>query len=266
MPCRGLVGAIRVGLRSEAQFLGRGFRLTASTTYDELDRLTSATAAPPKARYYGGVVGRFISPDPMGVDPKTGGNFNRYWYANNNPYKYTDPDGRLADTILDIGFVAYSTYAFITEPSWTNAAALGADVVGAVVPFATGLGAGVRAANAGADVAHGVDAARATDAAADSAGKLYHYTDAAGAQGVQDSGEILPGADGRVYLTTDKVSAEDASNALFMGRGGDKGSHVVEVDVRSGVQLQPGTQPNELIHEGAIREGRQATLRVREND
>jgi len=110
-----------------------------------------------KARYYGGVVGRFISPDPMWVDTKTGENFNRYWYANNNPYKFTDPDGRLADTILDIGFVAYSTYALITEPSWTNAAALGADVVGAVVPFATGLGAGVRAANAGADIAHGVD-------------------------------------------------------------------------------------------------------------
>jgi len=50
------------------------------------------------------------------VDPKTGENFNRYWYANNNPYKFTDPDGRLADTILDIGFVAYSTYALITEP------------------------------------------------------------------------------------------------------------------------------------------------------
>jgi hypothetical protein len=23
-----------------------------------------------------------------------GANFNRYWYANNNPYKFTDPDGR----------------------------------------------------------------------------------------------------------------------------------------------------------------------------
>jgi RHS repeat-associated protein len=47
-----------------------------------------------KARYFGGVVGRFVSPDPVGVDPTSGGNFNRYWYANNNPYKFTDPDGR----------------------------------------------------------------------------------------------------------------------------------------------------------------------------
>jgi hypothetical protein len=24
-----------------------------------------------------------------------GANFNRYWYANNNPYRYSDPDGRI---------------------------------------------------------------------------------------------------------------------------------------------------------------------------
>jgi RHS repeat-associated protein len=37
---------------------------------------------------------RFISPDPVGVSGSNGGNFNRYWYANNNPYTYVDPDGR----------------------------------------------------------------------------------------------------------------------------------------------------------------------------
>lgn len=36
----------------------------------------------------------FLSVDPVGVDTTTGGNFNRYWYANDNPYRYTDPDGR----------------------------------------------------------------------------------------------------------------------------------------------------------------------------
>jgi len=40
------------------------------------------------------VVGRFLSVDPVGADANTGGNFNRYWYANNNPYRFTDPDGR----------------------------------------------------------------------------------------------------------------------------------------------------------------------------
>lgn len=37
--------------------------------------------------------GRFVSMDPSGVDVSSGGNFNRYWYANNNPYAYVDPDG-----------------------------------------------------------------------------------------------------------------------------------------------------------------------------
>ena len=51
-----------------------------------------------KARYYDPVAMRFISPDPVYVDLVTGGNFNRYWYANNNPYTFIDPDGRQAVT------------------------------------------------------------------------------------------------------------------------------------------------------------------------
>jgi uncharacterized protein RhaS with RHS repeats len=50
-------------------------------------------------RYYDPVIGRFYSNDPVDMlghmqkgNPTMG--FNRYAYANNNPYKYTDPDGR----------------------------------------------------------------------------------------------------------------------------------------------------------------------------
>lgn len=49
-----------------------------------------------KARYYSGIVGRFISADPVGVDTTSGENFNRYWYANNNPINNVDPDGQAA--------------------------------------------------------------------------------------------------------------------------------------------------------------------------
>ncbi|MGR4876191.1 RHS repeat-associated core domain-containing protein [Pseudoxanthomonas sp. LARHCG66] len=45
-------------------------------------------------RYYDPTIGRFLSVDPVTADGSSGGNFNRYWYANNNPYKFTDPDGR----------------------------------------------------------------------------------------------------------------------------------------------------------------------------
>jgi RHS repeat-associated protein len=47
-------------------------------------------------RYYDPQVGRFLSVDPVTADSANGQNFNRYWYANNNPYKFTDPDGRQA--------------------------------------------------------------------------------------------------------------------------------------------------------------------------
>ena len=44
-----------------------------------------------QARYYDPVIGRFYSNDPVGITNVH--TFNRYAYANNNPYKYTDPFG-----------------------------------------------------------------------------------------------------------------------------------------------------------------------------
>jgi len=59
------------------------------------DAATGLTYA--QQRYYDPVLARFLSADP--VPPKdTGVNFNRYWYANDNPYKFTDPDGRCTIT------------------------------------------------------------------------------------------------------------------------------------------------------------------------
>jgi len=47
-------------------------------------------------RYYDPIAGRFMSLDPLVTDGNTGALFNRYNYANNNPYRFTDPDGRLS--------------------------------------------------------------------------------------------------------------------------------------------------------------------------
>jgi RHS repeat-associated protein len=45
-------------------------------------------------RYYDPVAGRFLSIDPVTTNANTGSSFNRYNYAENNPYRYVDPDGR----------------------------------------------------------------------------------------------------------------------------------------------------------------------------
>ncbi|MDP3614975.1 MAG: RHS repeat-associated core domain-containing protein, partial [Rubrivivax sp.] len=45
-------------------------------------------------RYYDPIAGRFLSVDPVVTDASSGSHFNRYVYAENNPHKYVDPDGR----------------------------------------------------------------------------------------------------------------------------------------------------------------------------
>lgn len=64
-------------------------------------------------RYYDPLIGRFYSNDPVGVlgHMKRGNSvigFNRYIYANNNPYKYRDPDGEFVQAIIGgaIGFAS----------------------------------------------------------------------------------------------------------------------------------------------------------------
>jgi uncharacterized protein RhaS with RHS repeats len=47
-------------------------------------------------RYYDPLCGCFVSTDPVGA---LSGPFNRYWYANANPYRFRDPDGRKCSTV-----------------------------------------------------------------------------------------------------------------------------------------------------------------------
>jgi uncharacterized protein RhaS with RHS repeats len=50
-------------------------------------------------RYYDPGIGRFLSVDPVSTNANNGANFSRYWYGNNNPYRFTDPDGRLVKEV-----------------------------------------------------------------------------------------------------------------------------------------------------------------------
>ena len=58
-----------------------------------------------KARYYDPEIGRFYSNDPAGFSTGNPFSFNRYAYANNNPYKFVDPDGRDAIKITYVGYL-----------------------------------------------------------------------------------------------------------------------------------------------------------------
>lgn len=59
-------------------------------------------------RYYDPLNGQFISVDPVAVRTESGAGFNRYNYASNNPFSFSDPDGRwptsIHERIIDKAF------------------------------------------------------------------------------------------------------------------------------------------------------------------
>lgn len=55
-------------------------------------------------RYYDPIIGRFMGNDPIGFRDVY--SFNRYAYANNNPYRYVDPDGENALAINGMRMMA----------------------------------------------------------------------------------------------------------------------------------------------------------------
>ena len=135
--------------------------------YDEYGRVTRETGTVPipfgfagglydrdtklvrfGARDYDPETGRFTAKDPLSFE---GGDTNLYGYALGDPVNVTDSTGMILDTLVDIGFIAYDLYKIGSSlangcgVSGTDLLALGADVAGALIPFATGGGAAVRA-------------------------------------------------------------------------------------------------------------------------
>lgn len=101
-------------------------------------------------RYYEPETGRYISPDPIGL----AGGLNVYGYALQNPLSYTDPDGLAPDALIDLVLIAYDLASLAYNKlkdcdTSLDEASLAANVTGLLIPGATGLGLGVRAASKG---------------------------------------------------------------------------------------------------------------------
>lgn len=73
-------------------------------------------------RYYDSDLGRFLSVDPVSAYSSPVSNFNRYWYANNNPYKFTDPDGREVRFALKEGATVVDQIATMAHVSFSKTA------------------------------------------------------------------------------------------------------------------------------------------------
>lgn len=101
------------------------------------------------ARWYNPQIGRFMSMDPAGVDLNNVQSFNRYAYANNNPYRFVDPDGRIPiPVIFALGRAVYPLLV-----AGVDAWALSADAPGtrggfSKTPVADGVQQGISTARA----------------------------------------------------------------------------------------------------------------------
>ncbi|MFC3654570.1 RHS repeat-associated core domain-containing protein [Xanthomonas hyacinthi] len=76
-------------------------------------------------RYYDQSIGRFLSSDPISAI-SADASFNRYRYANNNPYKFTDPDGRNAvvlEAVIPLAIFATVYYVGTTPEQREQVAA-----------------------------------------------------------------------------------------------------------------------------------------------
>lgn len=113
------------------------------------------------ARYYDPAIGRFMGTDPVGFVEGNVHSVNRYAYANNNPYRYVDPDGRYADLAIEAVSLTVGFHSLIgnwRDSNWSGAAVdaggIVVDVVGAAIPGIPGAaGLGIKASREAAELA-----------------------------------------------------------------------------------------------------------------
>lgn len=184
-----------------------------------------------RARYYDPWTGRFLSRDPFPMDANDTQSVNRYAYVHNNPVNHVDPSGEIIDTILDVGFIGYDlfdigrTLARGGRPSGWQLGALGADIAGAFIPFATGGGIGVRAAAHTNSVARGSYTAYR---ASDDLGQVVYVgitknLERRAAQHLRSSGIVIDAIPGAQNLSRSAARGVEQNLIEYYGLGGRPG-------------------------------------------
>ena len=99
-----------------------------------------------QARYYDPVIGRFMGVDPVGFRETEPALFNRYAYANNNPYKFVDPNGEYVELGFEAASIGLGAHSFSKNlaageygPAVVDGLGIVADFIGAILPGVPGV-------------------------------------------------------------------------------------------------------------------------------
>ena len=170
------------------------------------------------ARWYDPRIGRFLAIDPVGFDPQNPQSFNRYAYANNNPYRFVDPNG---ESPLDVGFFIVDTVSFgmaVYSGNPEAIASAGIDLAASAVGLASPIpGTGLA-----------IKAARAADKVGDVVKSGYHATHPEAAEAILQGGFRQRYKPGR------------------LGSGGTYVNHAPEGAIAEFAHHNPGVTPKVL--------------------
>ncbi len=155
------------------------------------------------ARHYDPALGVFTSDDPVRFDENNPASFNRYAYANNNPYKFVDPDGKVPVPLVLMG-IAKAADVLMTAAEVYTAAETGGASAAAVVA----------AESAATSVVPG---GKVLSKIANSAKPLYRSMSRAEADAVLETGKLRGGWEGETYFTDSRFgSADKAQDRLSL--------------------------------------------------
>ncbi|MCC4613593.1 hypothetical protein LL963_16090 [Xanthomonas campestris pv. esculenti] len=184
-------------------------------------------------RYMDPQLGVFLSVDPVTAYEQPVGQFNRYRYANGNPYKFKDPDGRIVETAWDIAnitFGATSAYSSFAEGNIAagvvDSMGVAVDSLAAAVPFVPGgAGATIKAVRMAENAAQGARAEKAVAQALGEkvAGQRVTLEASTGQRSVAD------------IVTTDKGVVEVKSGGAQLSSG----QKAMKADVEAGRPVTP---------------------------
>jgi RHS repeat-associated protein len=144
-------------------------------------------------RYYDAATGRYIQADPIGL----AGGWNRFGYVGGDPLNAIDPDGLNAvvalNRIAEVGRGLYYRYGpaiteFIAGASGVNGAVASP---AAISPLVAQIPTGVsRMLPIARGISEGVESG--AFCAAKESKSLFHYTNAAGMDGILQSNKLMP--------------------------------------------------------------------------